>query len=63
MKNTVIVKDIYRRVNLTYDIFKDSVVKINVFYSDAYYTKIAESPTYQPFDLIGLLGKFTFQIK
>ena len=61
MINTEIVKNIYRRVNLTYDIFKDSVAKINVFYSDAYHTKISESPTYQPFDLIGLLGKLTIK--
>jgi hypothetical protein len=57
MKNTAQVKELFKRVNLTYDIFKNSVAKINVFYSDIYYTKISESPTYQPFDLLGLLGK------
>ena len=57
IKDTTQAKNFYRRVNLTYDIFKNSMAKINVFYADSYYTKITESPTYQPFDLIGLLGK------
>jgi hypothetical protein len=56
MKHTAQIKKLTSTVNLTYDIFKNSVAKINVFYSDIYYTKISESPTYQPFDLLGLLG-------
>jgi hypothetical protein len=56
MKEEKLIQSNFIRTNLTYDLFKQSMVMINVYYDDLHYTIISETPTYQIIDLIGLIG-------
>jgi hypothetical protein len=56
MKDEKLVQSNFERTNLTYDSFRNSMLMINVYYDDLYYTVISETPTYQITDLIGLIG-------
>lgn len=50
------IKNKFQDVNLTYDNYKKSVAMINVHYSNLIYKNISESPLYEPYDLIGIIG-------
>ena len=58
MQQEKLVQKNYDRSNLTYDLFRKTMVMINVYYDDLHYTIIGETPTYQYTDLIGLIGLF-----
>ena len=60
MEQEKLVQNNYNRTNLTYDLFRNTMVMINVYYDDLHYTIISETPTYQYTDLIGLIGFYSY---
>ena len=56
MKQRSNVLSAYSGQNLTYDLYKSSVAMVNIYYSNLIYTNTSESPTYEPSDLVGILG-------
>ena len=58
MEQEKLVQKNYKQSNLTYDLFRNTMVMINVYYDDLHYSIISETPTYQITDLIGLIGLF-----
>ena len=60
--NNSILKSKFPEVQLTYDLIKQSVLALNVFYDNLAYTEITQQPKMQIFDIIsnvgGLLGLF-----
>ncbi len=56
MKQRSSVLKIFTGQSLTYDLYKSSVAMVNIYYSNLIYTNTSESPTYEPSDLVGILG-------
>ena len=56
MKQRSNVLNIFTGQSLTYDLYKSSVAMVNIYYSNLIYANTSESPTYEPSDLVGILG-------
>jgi hypothetical protein len=54
------IKNKFSKVNLSYDNYKKSVAMIKVYYSNLIYKNISESPLYETFDLVGIIGNYKY---